>query len=493
MLLLGSSCVTADPAQTKLAVIRTAGGKVDDRTAALKLREAVRGIRRPNVQRVPAKQVISANIALPEAKVGAVVIFKVDKAGGENKRPLAAVLKVVGAHCLVFLELGQDVALPRLQRIARTFDQHIYPRTVATFGSEWNPGVDGDPRITLLLLRGMQGSDGLFYPGDESNVEEDPGSNQREMLYLSIERLEDLDDFMGHLVAHELQHMIHWYHDDSETYWVEEGLSEFASSLFNHMPWTAAQFFLNPDRNLFDWEDARDYANYGHVFLFFDYLFNRPELEKKSRVKLIHKIVENRQAGDRGLRQALIEAGCGLTFEGVFRDFCAALFIHAAYDDRHLYQFSPFVSRGLSEYEQNAVPARQRFPETRGGASGRVSMWSAAGYAFGLKPDKQPMLQISFAGRTVSTCKGINQFWLGLALTDSSGNQAPEVVWLPTTNNQMQKTIDLPGGYDQMLLLICNQGPLNYIDGDGPFPNAGFRFSVDEVFLPSESMPVNRE
>ncbi len=488
LLLASSVCLTADtklaPARTKPAGTSPVRVKSDDRAASLRLREAVRGILRPNLHRVQAKKANSANVALPEAKVGALTVFKVDKAGGENKRPLAAVLKVVGEHCLIFLELGQDVALPRLQRIARTFDQHIYPRTVATFGSEWNPGVDGDPRITLLLLRGMQGSDGLFYPGDESTVDEDPGSNQREMLYLSIERLEDLDDFMGHLVAHELQHMIHWYHDDSETYWVEEGLSEYASSLFNHMPWTAAQFFLNPDRNLFDWEDARDYANYGHVFLFFDYLFNRPELSRESRVRLIHAVVENPEAGDRGLCQALAEAGCGLTFAGVFRDFSAALFIHDSAAGEHIYQFSPFVTRGLAEYEQNVVSPRLAFSAADGRAANRVSMWSTAGYEFRLQPDCQPLLRISFSGKTIPTCKGDNQFWLGLALTDSSGDQPPEVVWLPTQKNRLQRTVDLPGGYDRMLLLICNQGPLNYIDGDGPLPKAGFSFSVDEVSVP---------
>lgn len=455
------------------AVSRPGFFRLHDRARELSLRLPGR--------RTPLTRLASSTGNMPgkEPEPGDIITFQVDKAGGEKKRPLAAVLKVVGRHCLIFIELGYHLPDARLQRIARTFDQHIYPRTVATFGSEFNPGIDGDPRITLLLLHGMEGSDGLFYPGDEYPVDEEPGSNQREMLYLSIERLADADDFMGHLVAHELQHMIHWHHDDNEVYWVEEGLSEYAATLFNHLPWTAAQFFLNPDRSLFAWEDAREYANYGHVFLFFDYLFSRPELGEDGRIKLIHEIVSSKEIGDRGVAQALASVGSSLTFAGVFRDFSAATFLHDAYADPHPYKFSAFVSSGLEEYEQSHIAPRQVFDTATGTASGKVHMWSTAGYQFSLQNPPE-LLTLSFAGRTIETCKGSNVFWVGLAMIDTSQQQPPEVIWLPTDNNNLTKTVDFPPGYDRLLLLVCNLGPLNYLDGDGTLPKASYRFSLTD-------------
>ena len=101
------------------------------------------------------------------------------------------------------------------------------------------------------------------------------------------------------------------------------------------------------------------------------------------------------------------------------------------------------------------------------GGKGKVSMWAAAGYEFSLQ--KQPAkLQLKFSGVTAKNAKGNNIFWLGLALTDSAGRQAPQLLWLKTAGNRLEKTVNLPPEkkFDRLLLIVCNQGPMRYRDGD---------------------------
>ena len=77
----------------------------------------------------------------PDPEVGQEEIFQVDKTGGDSKKPLKAVLKVIGRHCYVYLEKGRRIDEAKLKKVAQMFDQRIYPQTTATFGSEWKPGI----------------------------------------------------------------------------------------------------------------------------------------------------------------------------------------------------------------------------------------------------------------------------------------------------------------------------------------------------------------
>ncbi|MFZ5951413.1 MAG: hypothetical protein ACOYXC_11955 [Candidatus Rifleibacteriota bacterium] len=413
----------------------------------------------------------------PEPELGMQTEFFVDRNGGDKRVKVPATLKIIGVHCLVYLEKGRRVDENKLKRMAQIFDRTVYPKTTSNFGSEWKPGIDGDPRITLLLLSGMEDCDGYFYPGDEFTEDKHPGSNQREMLYLSINRLKDVDDFMEHLVAHELQHMIHWFHDDKETYWVEEGLSEYAATLFNRVPWTAEQYFARPDRNLLDWEDDQDSENYGHSFLFTDYLFNRPELSETARQKLSRELVKSKATGIRGIDAALSKVTRKIDFLAVFRDFCVATHLHHCAGGKHPYSFSPVVKRAFKKYKQNRVLPRKNFSGQKGTVKGKVSMWSSAAFEFAL-PASKSQLQLQFSGQTVASAK--NSFWIAMVLTDAAGRQVPEVRWRKTQANSLKTAIDIPAGsHDRLLILVCNQGPENYKDGDGRLPKAEFAFSVN--------------
>lgn len=415
----------------------------------------------------------------PELTLGMQTEFYVDRNGGDKRVKVPAILKIIGSHCLVYLEKGRRIDAAKLKRMAQIFDRKVYPKTTATFGSEWKPGIDGDPRITLLLLADMQDCDGYFYPGDEYTEDKHPQSNQREMLYLSINRMKDIDDFMEHLVAHELQHMIHWYHDDNETYWVEEGLSEYAATLFNRVPWTAEQFFSRPDRNFLDWEDDKDSENYGQSFLFTDYLLNRSELSETARVRLVGELVKSKATGVKGVDAALAKVTKKLNFAAVFRDFCIAAHLHDCAGGRHPYSFSPTVKRAFKKYQQSRVEPRKSFAGLAGSVKAKVSMWSSAAYEFAL-PQSENRIQLQFSGQTVAAAP--NSFWIAFVLTDSARKLAPEVRWKRAPANSLKTSINLPAGrHDRLLILVCNQGPANYKDGDGRLPTAEFAFSLSPI------------
>ena len=71
----------------------------------------------------------------------------------------------------------------RRSRLLRA--KEIYPRpTAACFGPEVSPGVDNDPRITVLIAP-VPGVGGYFSSADAYPRAISPYSNQRDMIYLA--------------------------------------------------------------------------------------------------------------------------------------------------------------------------------------------------------------------------------------------------------------------------------------------------------------------
>lgn len=75
-------------------------------------------------------------------------------------------------------------------------------------------------------------------------------------------------------LAHEFQHMIHWYQHPVDLSWTNEGMSVLAQHL-NGFSATGVDrsFIQSPDTQLNDWSDDMnvDLAHYGAGYLFMDY------------------------------------------------------------------------------------------------------------------------------------------------------------------------------------------------------------------------------
>ena len=75
-------------------------------------------------------------------------------------------LLYVSDHAYWYFQDGYEPREQDLQAAARAFDESIYPTVTGAFGTEWLPGIDNDPRLTILHTP-LGGVTGYFSASDE--------------------------------------------------------------------------------------------------------------------------------------------------------------------------------------------------------------------------------------------------------------------------------------------------------------------------------------
>ena len=131
-------------------------------------------------------------------------------------------------HAYWYVDNNSHVTREELRNAAEMFENRIYPKVTDVFGREWIPGIDNDDRITILNTN-LSGFAGYFSAADEYPKMIHPGSNEREMIYMNTGAFRVGSREYLSVLAHELQHAVHWNGDNTEETWVNEGLSEVAS------------------------------------------------------------------------------------------------------------------------------------------------------------------------------------------------------------------------------------------------------------------------
>ncbi len=215
----------------------------------------------------------------PDYPVGTRRLFHVSNVDTDEQFDIYAILEYKTEHVYMWVEEGVRFDRRDLEAAADLFEEHTYPTNRAFFGSEWSPGVDNDPHLSVLHARGLGNSvAGYYSSADEfvSEVRED--SNEMEMFYINVENVNVNDNFYSGVLAHEFQHMIHWYNDRNEETWLNEGFSELASYLNGFdtggSDWV---FAMTPDTQLNSWPEGPGAAgaNYGAGYLFTSYFLDR--------------------------------------------------------------------------------------------------------------------------------------------------------------------------------------------------------------------------
>ncbi len=179
-------------------------------------------------------------------------------------------------HAYWWVEEGYQLDRDNLSRSAWDFEQRTYPTNRRIFGSEWNPGVDGDPHI-YIFLGNVPGVGGYFSGPDEYPTQVTHYSNAHEMFYINLNNAGPGSDYFDGILAHEFQHMIHWAVDRNEETWVTEGLSQLAAQL-NGVEVGGSEWLYSqaPDTQLNAWPDLEDAgSNYGASYLFLSYFLER--------------------------------------------------------------------------------------------------------------------------------------------------------------------------------------------------------------------------
>ncbi|WP_026370754.1 immune inhibitor A domain-containing protein [Kallotenue papyrolyticum] len=212
-----------------------------------------------------------------DVQVGDVETFFVSDQERNSNYTIEARLVLALEHVLVYVENGVDLDLAALEGSARQFNDQIYPRNRELFGSEWTPGVDGDPRLTILNAR-IPGVGGYFSGSDEVPRSVNPFSNEREMFYINIDSYLPGTDEYASVLAHEFQHMIHWNEQRAVPTWFNEGLSQLAEELNGFDATTFAVAYLaDPDVQLTSWaeDQAARLPHYAASYLFLSYFYEQ--------------------------------------------------------------------------------------------------------------------------------------------------------------------------------------------------------------------------
>ena len=173
--------------------------------------------------------------------------------------------------------------IPTSSQITSDFEQIVYPTLHAKFGSEWTPGTDADPRISIVHTT-LSGAGGYFSGSDEYPRTIVPRSNEREAVYLDAFSLDFPGIAYNSLIAHEMQHLVHWYADEEEDSWVNEGLSQIAAEEVGGGSDWLDLFLSSPDTQLNTWPELEDSTvHYAASELFFSYLLDRYATDRDAR------------------------------------------------------------------------------------------------------------------------------------------------------------------------------------------------------------------
>ncbi len=258
----------------------------------------------------------------PEYQVGDVHTFWMGDEEQQRYWQLDAELQIKTEHTYVYVSQETAFDVDKLRQAADLFESQIYPTNRQYFGSERMPGIDNDPRMTILVTDQMPPFiAGYFSTADEYPSTMKPRSNEREMIYVTSSYLNDAELF-GQLLSHEFQHMIHWNQDLSEATWVNEGLSLLAEEINGYEgvlgDW---QFWRDPDIQLTNWaEDSEDRArNYAASKLFLSYLS-----EHYGGYEILAQLAGDDADGIVSVNRLLQASGYDVDFATVFSDWTVA-------------------------------------------------------------------------------------------------------------------------------------------------------------------------
>ncbi len=210
-----------------------------------------------------------------------------------GRTSVPATLEYAGGHAYFYVEDSYLNSLSPFERrtldqliisTAQDFDTNIYSKETGFFGTEANPGIDNDPRLTILLERLTSGTGGYFDSVNEYAPDQAIHTNQREMIVASITSIGNnhVDTFL----SHEFQHLISFNQKElirnvSEETWLNELRSQYAITVAGYndnfqnsdLYQRVLTFMQNPTDSLTEWPNTL--TDYSSVTLLGHYLVDR--------------------------------------------------------------------------------------------------------------------------------------------------------------------------------------------------------------------------
>jgi hypothetical protein len=308
----------------------------------------------------------------------------------------------------------QNQVKGKFSELLREFENNIYPKLTSTFGEEWTPGIDKDPRITILVHSMPEKYGGYFYSGDEYPQIQVADSNEKEMVYLNFKHIES-ENAKSYL-ANEFMHMIDFYQKEkknnvTEEVWLNELRSEYAPTLLGYTNLSLGNilrerietFLNNPINALCQWENKNE--DYGIISLFGHYLADIYGIE------ILRDSLQSEKTGIESLNYALKKNGFEKDFSQIFTDWTSAILVNdCGFGEEYCYKNEYLknikVSPRLNYLPQNAKSSLVITDSTKN--------WAGNWYKFvGGEGD----LKIRFIGSSE------NKYKLPYLINDFSGNQ----------------------------------------------------------------------
>ena len=338
--------------------------------------------------------VLTCSFSAQAAVLGEQTVFNVDSYyDSSNRNELSATLRVVGDYIYFYVEddywnslsgFYKNAIREELETLADEFDTVIYPKERAVFGSEWNPGIDNDSRITVLVTDLVNSAGGYINIYDEYPKSEIASSNEREMIYLNTKVI--LHQQNKSFLAHEFQHLITFYqktvlHGAEEDVWLNEARSEYAPTVCgyndsypkSYLADRVDTFLDNPDDPLGEWKNNS--SDYGVAAVFMHYLVNHYGEE------IITKMVLNSKTGIASINEALSELGYDKTFTDIFTDWAIASYLNnCALGENNQYCYLEDLTYQRLNVDYSA--SYSGFPNMIVSRSSSVKDWSPRWYRF---------------------------------------------------------------------------------------------------------------
>lgn len=358
----GGLFFSSDPPTNTPVVMRPTTAPSSSQTAAdqrivagnetlnsLKISEVPVNDPRDLAMRLEGKLNIPLTIAPPITNfdLGSQQDFWVSNVDANEYYEIRASLEYITDHVFFWIEEEVPFNPEDVKQLTETFENEIYPTNREFFGSEWTPGIDGDPHLYILYAKGL-GSNlaGYFSSADEQHPLAHEYSNAHEIFMLNSDVVDLNNEFAYGVIAHEFQHMIHWNRDRDEASWVNEGFSELAVLLNGYQVGSEYSYIVNPDIQLNYWPDdhRQTSPHYGAAFLFLTYFLDRFGVEATQ--SLVGIPANGLEGVDQVLRE--IEAldpitGREILADDVFLDWVIASYLKddRVADGRYTYNILP--------------------------------------------------------------------------------------------------------------------------------------------------------
>jgi len=358
-----------------------------------------------------------------------------------------ATARYAGGHVVVYVDDAVWLSDHLVDVLGTAFDTAVYPALVEAYGSEPDPGIDGDPRVAILVYDfNDYAVDGLFDPRDM-----DPGgfsySNRREMFYLNAQAVQAEPGNAPALAAHEFAHLLLHYRDvmldpssgrTPEPTWLAEGFTTYAEHLAGYDGRVGGQllaFANEPQVGLMDWS-AGTRADYGASYSFVRYLVER------EGTGFIRALVEQPLDGVAGIDATLVARGSSDTFASLFDDWAVACFLSGRPPEVRPYSFG--------DVSVSARPVMLTGPQPLPGTA-EVRAYGACYLDF-------PASSVEATFQAVIDGSDGTPLRSALLSWDSTGAATPVVTPFDLASTAAGDTVTAAPGYDRHTLAVWAQG-----------------------------------